>query len=81
MEREASLASGEPVQAVTDETALMEILAERGEVKEALDQALIWRRYHRADEERAKLVILDEVADFWQERLDKWTLDTGGQSK
>jgi hypothetical protein len=80
-EREASLTSGESVQAITDQTALDEILAERIEVKESVDQAMSWRRYKVADEHRAILAIVDEVVDLWQPKMIGEMLDTDGQSK
>jgi hypothetical protein len=69
VEREASLYSGETVRAITDQTALTEIFAERVEVQESIDQAMIGRRYHLAEEQRAILAILDEVIGLWQPKL------------
>src|SRR5688572_20301867 len=60
-EREASLFTGDNVRAITDDMALSEIIAERGEVREAMEQALSWRRFAQANEQRDILTILDEV--------------------
>jgi hypothetical protein len=75
-EREASLYSGQPVKAVTDLAAYDEILAERIEIQEELEQAMEWRRYLRAEEVQSMLAILDDVITFWHPRLAGGTLDT-----
>jgi hypothetical protein len=75
-EREASLYSGLPVKAINETEAFAEILAERAEVQDALDEALVLRHYNHVNEQRSIAVILDEVITFWQPRTGAKTLDT-----
>jgi hypothetical protein len=75
-EREASLDSGVPVRAISEEEAFAEISAERAEVQEALDEALALRHYNHVNEQRSVAVILDEVITFWQARIGAGALDT-----
>lgn len=80
-EREASLETGDHVRAISDDMALSEIIAERSEVTEAMEQALSWRRFAQANEQRDILTIVDEVIRLWQPKLDTESLDSKGQNQ
>lgn len=75
-EREVSLFTGQPVKGIIDDDAFAEIIAERTEIQEELDQAQTWMRYGRAEELRNVLAILEEVIAFWEPRLLPERLDT-----
>jgi|GEM_PF-1046743 len=74
-EREVSLFTGQPVKGITDDDAFAEIIAEKMEVQEELDQAVTWRRYTRVEELRNVLAILDEIIAFWEPRILPERLD------
>lgn len=68
-EREESLLTGEPVPPLTDADALYEIVAEREEVVEALEQCRRWLRLRRASELEQNLTVINEVIEYWQGRV------------
>ncbi len=68
-EREEARLSGQPVRLLTDEDALAEILADRREAVEELEQCRRWRRPLRAAELQQALAIIDEYVGFCQSRL------------
>jgi uncharacterized protein YqeY len=68
-EREEARSSGESVRPLADEDAFAEILADRQEVIEELEQCRRWRRPLRTAELQQALAIIDEYVEFWQLRL------------
>ncbi|HEC23519.1 MAG TPA: hypothetical protein ENI95_11460 [Chloroflexi bacterium] len=68
-EREESLLAGRPFRPVTDSEALAELIAERDEVLEELEQARRWLRPLRAAEHSRALGIIEEYIAFWESRL------------
>lgn len=67
--REESWISGEPQRPLTTEEAFADLIAEREEVVEELEQARRWLRPLRAAELQRALVILDEYIGYWRARL------------
>jgi len=68
--REESDLRGEPFRPLTDGEALDEIRLERREVLEELAQCRRWLRRRRAAELEADLAVIDEVLDYWGERVE-----------
>ncbi len=70
-EREESLLTGEPIIPLSDKDALAEIMVERDEVIEELEQCRQWLRTPRAQELQQALSIIDEYTGFWQSRAQQ----------